>query len=318
MKTFTLIVVFAAGIAGLYYTQPTYSGINPIIGDESYTATFGTKAPENLDEKQRIQIHLSYVEKLLRNKDVSNLSPELRENREKAIELLHTYWTAGQFPSNYDYPDERKPCFRDKNNQICAVGYLVQQTGHEDLVKSIEAHENYSTIYEMTNPELLKWVEQSGLTLRECAMIQPTYSTPPEYDPNYIPTGYAISSSAISGLGLSATLISMGNLKTPTKFGWIAPSVGIASGISQITLGGINYNRQFPFSGWGSTQVYKRHQNLSMFNIGFGTFTTALNSYALIQQIRGKKTRSDLSWNVYGFQSKSKDYSIGFNLVKQF
>lgn len=321
MKILPYIIALIAGIGGFYFSKSPSTGINPILGDESYCVQFGTEVPSDLSEKERIQIHLSYVEKLLRKKDVSSLSPKLRENRQKAIELLHDYWISGEFPSNYDYPNQRKPCFRDRKNQICAVGYLVQQTGNEDLVKAIESTENYSTIYEMTNPELLEWVKQSGLTLKECAMIQPTYSAPIEADPTYVPTGYAISSSAISGIGLSSTLISLGNLKTPKKFGWIVPTVGIISGMSQITLGAVNYNREFPVDPWGWNTypvVHRRHQNLSLFNIGFGTFTTAFNMYALIQQRRGIKSRSDLSWNVYGFQSKSNDYTVGFHLIKRF
>ncbi|MCJ8292031.1 MAG: hypothetical protein HRT58_19290 [Crocinitomicaceae bacterium] len=320
MKILPFIIVIAAGIAGLYFTRSPEAGINPILGNESYHATYGRAVPSNLNEQERIRIHLAYVEELLTEKDVSYLSPKLQENRKKAITLLHNYWQNGQFPSNYDYPGERKPCFRDKDDQICAVGYLVQQTGHEDLVKSIEATENYSTIYEMTNSELVTWVKQSGLTLKECAMIQPTYGSPLESDPNYIPTGYAVSSSAITGIGLSTSLISLGNLKNPQKNGWIVPSIGIASGVSQITLGALNYNREFIGNPWINPypSIHKRNQNLSMFNIAFGTFTTAFNTYALIQQLRGKKKRNDLSWNVFGYQSPSNDLTIGFNFVKRF
>jgi hypothetical protein len=151
-------------------------------------------------------------------------------------------------------------------------------------------------------------------------MIQPAYEAPLESNPDYIPTGYAISSSALSGIGLSTSLISLGNLNNSQQNGWIAPSIGMVSGISQITLGAINYNREFPVNYWLSytDQIHKRHQNLSMFNIAFGTFTTAFNGYAFIQQLRGKKSRSDLSWNVYGYQSPSSEVTLGFHLVKRF
>lgn len=320
MKIIPFIIVIAAGVAGLYFTQQPTTEINPVLGDESYHAMYGAEVPSDLSEQKRIRIHLAYVEQLLSRKDVSHLSPTLRENRRKAITLLNKYWRKGEFPSNYDYPGERKPCFRDKHDQICAVGYLVQQTGHEDVVKSIEATENYSTIYEMTNPELLEWVKLSGLTLEECAMIQPTYNSYYVPNPDYIPADYAISSSALTGIGFSTSLISMVNLKTPSKNGWIAPTIGIASGVGQITLGALNYNRNNCSNDWYCyyPTVQKRHQNLSMFNIAFGTFTTAFNTYALIQQIRGKKKRNDLSWNVFGYQSPSKDVTLGFNLIKRF
>ena len=321
MKIIPFIIVLTAGAAGLYFSHAPKEGINPILGDTSYIEMFHSDVPENMNEQEQIRIHLAYVEHLLKKKDVSSLSLELQQKRKKAINLLRNYWRKGEFPSNYDYPNERKPCFRDKKDRICAVGYLVQQTGNEDLVKEIEASENYSTIYEMTNPELITWVEQSGLTLKECAMIQPTYWAPIETDPDYIPTGYGIASASISGIGLSTSLFSLGNLKNPQKNGWIIPSIGIASGVSQITLGAVNYNREFASDPWGINQypvIHKRHQNLSLFNIGFGTFSTVFNTYALIQQLRGKKKRTDLSWNVFGYQSPSNNVTVGFNLVKRF
>lgn len=321
MKIIPFLIIIIAGITGLYFSVPTAPGINPIIGDESYQTLYSSEVPEDIDEQKRIRIHLSYVEQLLRKKDVSHLSADFQEKRKTAIELLRAYWQAGEFPSNYDYPGERKPCFRDKDNQICAVGYLVQQTGNEELVKSIESTENYATIYEMTNSDLMVWIKQSGLTLKECAMIQPTYGGFPPTDPDYIPPGYAISSSAITGIGVTTSLISMISLKTPQKNGWIAPSIGIASGVSQVTLGAFNYNRTFPSGNWINpypAEVYTRHQSLSMFNIAFGTFTAAFNTYALIQQFRGKKIRSNLSWNVYGFQSPNDKVTLGFNLIKRF
>ncbi|NVK65043.1 MAG: hypothetical protein HWE22_10680 [Flavobacteriales bacterium] len=320
MKLIPFIILLTAGVAGLYFTQPNNAAVNPVLGDTSYEVMFGENVPSDLDEKTRIRIHLAYVEQLLRKKDTQHLSPELREKRMQAISLLHSYWQGGQFPSNYDYPNERKPCFRDKNNQICAVGFLIQQTGHEALVQEIEASENYATIYEMTNPKLLKWVAQSGLTLEECAMIQPTYYTPVNSNANYIPPAYAISSSAISGVGLSTSLINLSQLKTSSKHGWIMPSIGIASGISQTLLGSFNYNRNVAYQGWLEMypEIPKRHQNLSMFNIAFGTFTTVFNTYALVYQLRNKKKRKDISLNLYGFQTPTNEVNIGFRLTKQF
>lgn len=320
MKVIPFIIILAAGITGLYFSHPTDIGINPVLGDKSYEELYGESAPADLDEQARIRIHLAYVEKVLRKKDTRHLSPALQEKRAQATSLLHTYWQNGEFPSNYDYPNERKPCFRDKHDQICAVGYLVQQTGNEALVREIESTENYATIYEMTNPKLIEWVNQSGLTLEECAMIQPTYSTPIESDPDYVPTGYAISSSVLSGVSLSTSLINLKQLQTPQKHGWIMPSIGIASGVSQTLIGSLNYNRQFPANGWIGMypEPHKRHQNLSLFNIAFGTFTTAINTYALVKQVNHRKKRSDISFNLYGFQSPTNEVNVGFRLTKQF
>src|SRR5512139_1692170 len=105
-----------------------FQTINPVIGDLSFQATFGFMPDETTDEDLRIQTHLAYVESRLRQKDVSCLAPEVQQKRAHLLDLLHDYWSAGKFPRNYDHMDVRKPCFIDKDNTICAVGYLVEQT----------------------------------------------------------------------------------------------------------------------------------------------------------------------------------------------
>ena len=102
--------------------------INPIIGDIRYTEKYGDVPDQFTDETLRIKAHLEYVENLLRAKDISGLSHALKAKRENLLDLLHQYWTAAVFPKNYDYSNERKPCFIDKDGNICAVGYLLEQT----------------------------------------------------------------------------------------------------------------------------------------------------------------------------------------------
>ena len=100
--------------------------VNAVIGDISFLESFGNQPSEETNEDLRIQTHLKYVERLLRSKNVSNLTEEQQENRLKMLDLLNDYWTAGIFPRNYGYPDQRIPCFIDKDGNICAVGYLIE------------------------------------------------------------------------------------------------------------------------------------------------------------------------------------------------
>ncbi len=88
--------------------------VNSLLGDISYEQKFGHKPNETIDNNLRISTHLEYVENLLRNKDVSNLSADLKIKRNHLLDLLHNYWMNGKFPKNYDYADQRKPCFIDK------------------------------------------------------------------------------------------------------------------------------------------------------------------------------------------------------------
>jgi hypothetical protein len=221
-----------------------------------------------------------------------------------------------------DYPNERKPCFRDRNGNICAVGYLVDETGNSSLVDDIEREQNYDYIFDIESAELAEWVAESGLSNEECAMIQPTYGYQPiTNDPNYLRPSYAISSAALAGTGLAVTLLSMSQLNSPGRGRWIIPAVGAASGISQIVLGSIYYRRSNYHSlcwDWSCPPISERSQNLSLLNIGIGTFSTALNTFALVRQLRSQKKHKSISWNMYGYQTSTEDYAIGLNFIKRF
>lgn len=131
-------------------------------------------AAKSLTEQQLVQLHLSETEKLLRKRNVSNLPPALRKNRMKNLEVLHQYLSAGVFPSNY-YHAGRQPYFIDDNNVYCAVGYLMKESGADDIARDIHRTQNYSFLIDIHHERLMDWVRQSGLTLDELALIQPSY-----------------------------------------------------------------------------------------------------------------------------------------------
>jgi hypothetical protein len=125
-----------------------------------------------LNEQQLIQLYLSETEKLLRKRDVSNLSPSLRENRAKNLDVLHRYMLAGVFPSNTRHQG-RQPYFIDDNNVYCAVGYLMKESGAGEIAKDIKRTQNYSFLVDIHHEKLMAWVQQSGLTFDELSLIQP-------------------------------------------------------------------------------------------------------------------------------------------------
>src|SRR5690606_8014938 len=107
------------------------------------------------------------------------------------------YRETGVIPRNYDYPGIRKPCFIDKEERICAVGYLVEQTAGREVAQKINEKYQYENLMAMNDPLIDDWVAESGLTKRECAMIQPAYGgTPVVVGPNrnYVSKSYGISS----------------------------------------------------------------------------------------------------------------------------
>jgi len=163
-------------------TMPTNT-INAVLGDVSFMKKFGIAPTPASGEALRIRTHLEYVETLLRAEDVSHLSPTLRKRRAALLDKLHEYRLTSAFPTNLDFPQERRPCFIDAAGNICAVGFLIEQTAGRALAERINAAHRYDFLADMQVPELTAWVEASGLTTRECAMIQPGYG--PRYDANF-------------------------------------------------------------------------------------------------------------------------------------
>ncbi len=284
--------------------------VNAIIGDISFIETLGQQPTSETDEKVRLQTHLKYVEKLLRNKDVSSLTKEQKANRLKMLDLLNEYWTAGVFPKNYDHPDQRIPCFIDKDGNVCAVGFLIEQTAGRQIAEEINSKFKYDYLLAMNDQTIDIWVQSSGFTKEECAMIQPAYG--PASTDNYISPTYGISSSLIGGLNLSLNTINGiqiskgGNNKT-------VPILGMVAGIGQVTLGVLNYpEEQMSFNG---ILVNESQRNLSLINIGIGTSTIILSSWNLITN-RNPKEKS-LSWNIYSFPTQENNMGIGFRLTKR-
>ncbi len=165
-----LILCFSAGEMIPEKPEP----INAVIGDISYIKKFKTSPSLQTPDQERIKTHLEYVESELRQKSVSHLSREQKENRTQLLDYLKTYTKKGIFPKN-TYTKDRNPIFLDAGDRVCAVGYLVQQSAGQKLVEKINTTYQLASIYDMKMPELNSWVGQSGFSIDELAMIQPAY-----------------------------------------------------------------------------------------------------------------------------------------------
>ncbi|MBI3240477.1 MAG: hypothetical protein HYZ43_16795 [Flavobacteriia bacterium] len=170
-----LVILFLVVTSSLF--AQTIDSINPVIGDLSFVTRYGSQPSLTDNETDRIKTHLAYVEEQLRATDVSALTVEQQAKRTEILDHLHTYWQREQFPINTAYPNERKPCFIDEKGTICAVGYLIEQTAGLTTAEAINEQYQYATITEMMDklPEIAQWATENGLTVNECAMIQPTY-----------------------------------------------------------------------------------------------------------------------------------------------
>jgi hypothetical protein len=126
----------------------------------------------SLDDR-RIRAHLRRTERALREAN-HDLSPEQRRRRAETLDHLRDYWQRGRFPTN-EQSTERVPCFVGANGEPCAMAYLLQQDGRDDLVAAVMADDPTLRFEDVDEGPLVDWVEARGLTPAEAARIQPSY-----------------------------------------------------------------------------------------------------------------------------------------------
>lgn len=289
--------------------------VNPILGDISYESKFGHKPDATTDNNLRIKTHLEFVENLLRNKDVSNLSVDLQTKRNHLLDLLHDYWRKGVFPKNYDYANQRKPCFIDKEGTICAVGYLVEQTTSRQVADDINSKNKYDELLAMNNSTVDNWILTSGLTKEECAMIQPTYGPTPVYthNSNYISPAYGIASSIFCGLNLSLNTVNGVQIGKGTTIHDV-PIIGLITGTGQIVLGSAMFKEKTNY--FEPKYENQSQMVLSMVNIGLGTTTVILSAWNLITNRKPKDKLT--TWNIYTFPTQANNTGMAFSLTRRF
>ncbi|MEM6724050.1 MAG: T9SS type A sorting domain-containing protein [Bacteroidota bacterium] len=128
------------------------------------------------NENERIQEHLELVIQHL-STSTDSWSVDQAQKRTQLLSELAGYAAAQQFPKNI-FHRARQPYFIDHEDTHCAVGYLIQQSGHGNFARLIADKMNYAYVEEMQFPELLAWAGDHGFEKAELAWIQPGY--PPE------------------------------------------------------------------------------------------------------------------------------------------
>ncbi len=185
-------------------------------------------------ETARIRTHLATVERTLRARDISSLSPAQRAARTRNLDVLHTYWVAGVFPTNTDFPGERTPYFIDRYGVRCAMAYLIEQSGHGDFVARVAATNNNARIRDLKDdPELVAWLDENGLTVAEAARIQPSYGNP---EPPTPPASTGFKTTTTAAVGLNATTIILNGARIGLS-SRLTGAVGILSGVSGLVAG---------------------------------------------------------------------------------
>ena len=276
--------------------------INAVIGDQSYIERYGLLPEDEVPDSVRIEVHLKYVEYLLRKRPTNHLTDEQNRNRKKNLDLLRKYRKAGDFPYNDGHQDTRRPTFIDKNGNICAVGFLVEQTLGRGIVTTLNQDYKYAYIQQIDHPVFKNWVESSGFSLKELAMIQPMYGGEPgetitfnRGNNNKIGVGYGTASlltNAANAIYWSNSAKNPWLFDEDTNYHWY----GLAAGTGSILLGSLNLdNRRVvdksivrcgfiptPCNNIITTQSNHARTAVSAFNIAAGTATTLRAVYHLL------------------------------------
>ncbi len=281
--------------------------INDLIGDSSFLGKFGKLPDDETDVNLRIQTHLTYVEELLRSRDVSTLTTEQKRNRLDILDKLHAYSKAGIFPQNADYRDQTRPCFIDNNGNICAVGYLIEQTVGRDVAESINAKYKYEYVLNMQDPIIDEWIASNGLTKKECAMIQPSYP----WQGGKITQGYAISSSVLLGANVAFSTANIIQLSKNERNNNALSILGMSFGAAQLTLGIIQY---VPNDNY--YMDYSSVNNLSILNMAMGTSSMVIG---LINLLKTKKYEAPkTSWNTFSAPLPNQTMGYGLSICRRF
>lgn len=123
---------------------------------------------------EAIQVHLASVIEVLKHRSVNHLSLIQNNQRTQLLRCLENYAQQGNFPIN-DFLSFQNPVFIDRYDTHCAVGYLMQQSGSENLARQIQRNQNFAYVRQISVNGVSEWANEHGFTLDELAWIQPGY-----------------------------------------------------------------------------------------------------------------------------------------------
>jgi len=148
--------------------------INKIIGNKGFEIKHGRSPNEYDNQKDEIISHFEFVYDSLSNLKSEDLNKLQLTNRTKHLNSLKKYMTRGIFPLNNLYFD-RVPVFVDELNTHCAVAYILKEDNQFEIINNLQQNYNYNYVEDMNLDTLSFWLQNSGLSLDELILIQPTY-----------------------------------------------------------------------------------------------------------------------------------------------
>lgn len=127
-------------------------------------------------ERVRLRAHFDEVLEELEAADIATLTPEQQARRAEHLVRLAAYRDRGVFPLRYGGPAGLVPEFRDVHGTRCAMAELIYLSGETQLVDDVATTANNATIAALSSdPRLVEWLHENGLTVAEAGRIQPAY-----------------------------------------------------------------------------------------------------------------------------------------------
>ncbi|MGH7603901.1 MAG: hypothetical protein ACRENK_07870 [Gemmatimonadaceae bacterium] len=185
-------------------------------------------------EVVRLRAHFDSVDRELRTADISRLNTSQKAMRAQLVSWLREYRNAGRFPINDRFANRMVPFFRDSHGTLCAMAYLIDRSGHGDIVDKVARTRNNAYIHELADdPALIAWLDASGLSVDEAARIQPQYGGPIVVAENNdrVSRPYAITSMGLGAVSMGATSL---NVFSPSG---LSGALGLISGTATIVAG---------------------------------------------------------------------------------
>lgn len=112
----------------------------------------------------------------IKNQDTSYLNYSEKQNRIQTLKFLRKYWKKEQFPLNTTYA-KRIPQIKDAKGTMCALAYILHNSGEQSTVKDLARNNNYVLVNDVPDDHnLMGIIAEKGISKREAAKIQPSYS----------------------------------------------------------------------------------------------------------------------------------------------
>jgi hypothetical protein len=161
-------------------------------------------------EDARLRAHFTRVLHTLTRADVTHLTPAQRCARAGHLRELREYARGGAFPRNRGEASGRTPIFVDPSGNRCAMAHLIERSGRDDLVSRVARTANLACIYDLaSDPDLIEWLEEAGLTVAEAAAIQPAYDGYTTRQEDEVPTEGVMVASALLAIGMCGPAIAL-------------------------------------------------------------------------------------------------------------